>query len=29
VRQREQQMGVLPSEPRHSFGGKVRDLALP
>jgi hypothetical protein len=29
VRQREQQMGVLPSEPRHSFGSKVRDLAVP
>ncbi len=29
VRQREQQMGVLPSEPRHFFGSKVRDLAVP
>jgi hypothetical protein len=29
VRRREQQMGVLPSEPRHFFGSKVRDLALP
>ena len=29
VRQRERQMGVLPSEPRHFFGSKVRDLALP
>jgi hypothetical protein len=29
VRQRERQMGVLPSEPRHFFGNKVRDLAVP
>jgi len=29
VRQREQQMGVLPSEPRHFFGAKVRDLPVP
>jgi hypothetical protein len=29
VRQREQLMGVLPSEPRHFFGSRVRDLALP
>jgi hypothetical protein len=29
VRQREQRMGVLPSEPRHFFGSKVRDLAVP
>jgi hypothetical protein len=29
VRQREQQMGVLPSEPRRFFGAKVRDLAVP
>src|SRR5919198_3931829 len=29
VRQREQEMRVLPSEPRHFYGNKVRDLALP
>jgi hypothetical protein len=29
VRQREQQMGVLPSEPRRFFGAKVRDLPVP
>ena len=29
VRQRERAMGVLPSEPRHFFGDRVRDLAVP
>src|SRR5439155_12544483 len=29
VRQREREMGVLPSEPRHFFGERVRDLTVP
>src|SRR3984893_6957721 len=29
VRQRERRMGVLPSEPQHFFGSKVRDLPVP
>ncbi|MBV9585498.1 MAG: peptidase C13, partial [Alphaproteobacteria bacterium] len=29
VRQREAQLHVLPSEPQHFFGAKVRDLPVP